>query len=228
MTTPFPQSLTKNDFAYAQLRELILTGYLEPGSQLQQGKLAKEMGVSTTPLREAIRRLAAEGLVDLSAHRDARVSTVTQKEAEDLYQVREHLDPLAAELAATERTGEELAAIIAAENQLAPLKSGDGLDALLAHREFHRRIYRASHNETLVDMLEKLWDKADRYRVIGLRHRGDSLRDTERVAGEHRELVAAIQAQDPHRARAAMTTHIGGSLGRNAIATFTDGGNETA
>ncbi|MGP6174199.1 GntR family transcriptional regulator [Corynebacterium sp. A21] len=218
MTTSFPQNLTKNDYAYAQLRTLILTGQLKPGAPLQQGKLANDMGVSTTPLREAIRRLAAEGLVTLAAHRDARVSEVTQQEATDLYRIRLQLDPLAAELAAAERSEEELEGIIAAESQLRPLAAGDGLEALLAHREYHRRIYRASHNDTLIDMLERLWDKADRYRLIGLHHRGDSPADSDRVAREHHELVESIRAQDPPRARLAMEAHIRGSLGGDVTA----------
>lgn len=221
MTAPFPPTLTKNDYAYAQLRELILTGTLPPGSQLQQSNLAKELGLSTTPLREAIRRLAAEGLITLSAHRDARVSEVTRQEAEDLYRVREQLDPLAVELAATEHTESELAAILEAEERLKPLTGDSLLEALLAHREFHRRIYRASHNAILIDMLERTWDKADRYRIIGLHRRGDSAEETDRVSAEHHELVSAIRDRDPERARATMLRHINGSLGRRAIDSFT-------
>lgn len=222
MIKPFPQSLTKNDFAYAQLRQLILTGALEPGSQIPQSKLAEEMGLSTTPLREAISRLSAEGLVTLTAHRDARVSEATSKEAEDLYRIRMQLDPLAAELAAAERTEVEMQAINSAERLMLPLTSTDNAEALLAHREFHRSIYNASHNPTLIDMLERLWDKADRYRIIGLRHQGDSPEETKRAAAEHQELVEAIQAGESQRARSVMEKHISGSLGRRAIASFVD------
>ncbi len=221
VTRSLPQSLTKNDFAYIQLRELILTGALEPGSPLQQGRLAEEMGVSTTPLREAIRRLNAEGLITLAAHRDARVAEVTQREAEDLFTVRQKLDPLAAELAATAHTEAEIEAILEAEARLTPLTVEGNIEALLAHREFHRRIYHASHNEILIDMLERVWDKADRYRIIGLRRRGDSAEETERVANEHHELTLAIQSREPERARKAMETHISDSLGRRAIEEFT-------
>lgn len=212
--------MTKNDFAYMQLRQLIITGELEPGSPLQQGRLAEEMGVSTTPLREAIRRLNSEGLITIAAHRDARVAEVTRREAENLYIVRQKLDPLAAELAATEHTQEEMQAIFEAEAQLTPLTSRGDIDALLAHREFHRRIYRASHNEILIDMLDRIWDKADRYRIIGLRLRGDSVEETTRVAREHHELALAIESRDPNRARAAMEAHIDDSLGRLAIEVF--------
>lgn len=217
MNTFTPGVMTKNDYAYAQLRDLILTGELSPGSPLQQGKLAKDFGLSTTPLREAIRRLAAEGLITLAAHRDARVAEVTEKEAADLYQVRCQLDPLAASLAATHRTEDELSDIIEAESLLVPLTEEGGVDGLLRHREFHRRIYRASHNPILVDMLERLWDKADRYRIIGLQTRGDSPQDFQRVSAEHAELVTAIGDGDAERAQAVMERHIRGSLGNQAI-----------
>ena len=101
-------TFTKNDYVYAQLRTRILTGELEAGSVIGQARLASELGVSTTPLREAIRRLAAEGMIDLEAHRDARVTEVTADEARHLYQVRESLDPLATSLAARNRTGADL------------------------------------------------------------------------------------------------------------------------
>lgn len=217
MITETPANLTKTGYAYTRLREMVLAGDLEPGSTLQQGKLATQLGVSTTPLREAIRRLAAEGLVTLAEHKDARVTDVSSAEAASLLQVRERLDPLAIRLAATERTDEELAAILEAERHLRPVSSEGTVDALLAHRRFHRAIYLASHNQVLIDLLERLWDKADRYRLIGLRSRRDSDADSARVAAEHRELADAVENRDPERAESAMLQHISNSLGRRAI-----------
>lgn len=208
---------TKNDYAYFRLRELIITGELQPGAPLRQGRLADSIGVSTTPLREAIRRLAAEGLIDLAAHRDAKVSEATPEEAANVLEVRLSLDPLAASLAAGNRTDGELATIIEAERKLIPLTNGDGIDALMAHRDFHRSIYAASHNEVLIDMLERLWDKADRYRMIGLRSRDDSAEETSRVAMEHHNLVLAITDSDTNRAGELMAEHIHNSLGKRAI-----------
>ena len=222
MLTEAPTNLTKTGYAYTRLREMVLTGDLEPGSTLQQGKLATQLGVSTTPLREAIRRLAAEGLINLAEHKDARVTDVSSAEATGLLQVRERLDPLAIRLAATERTDDELALILEAERHLRPISSEGTVEALLAHRHFHRTIYQASHNQVLIDLLERLWDKADRYRLIGLRSQQDTESDSERVAAEHRELADAVEKQDPERAEAAMLQHIRGSLGRRAIDALTD------
>ncbi|KSU52958.1 MULTISPECIES: GntR family transcriptional regulator [unclassified Gordonia (in: high G+C Gram-positive bacteria)] len=221
MTTPGGM-FTKNDYAYAELQRRILTGVLPAGAVIPQAKLAAEIGVSTTPLREAIRRLSAEGMVELEAHRDARVTPVSADEARHLYQVRENLDPLAAALAARTRTAADIAAISNAFDRLSPIASASDVDALVRHREFHRTVYRASGNPVLIDILERLWDKADRYRVIGLSHRGDSPDDRSRVTAEHRAIMEAVADGDAERADAVMREHIGNSLGRRAIDALTE------
>ncbi|MCX2756519.1 MULTISPECIES: GntR family transcriptional regulator [unclassified Gordonia (in: high G+C Gram-positive bacteria)] len=221
MTTPGGM-FTKNDYAYAELQRRILTGVLPAGAVIPQAKLAAEIGVSTTPLREAIRRLSAEGMVELEAHRDARVTPVSADEARHLYQVRENLDPLAAALAARTRTAADIAAISNAFDRLSPIASASDVDALVRHREFHRTVYRASGNPVLIDILERLWDKADRYRVIGLSHRGDSPDDRSRVTAEHRAIMDAVADGDAERADAVMREHIGNSLGRRAIDALTE------
>ena len=208
---------TKNDYAYAQVRSRILTGELPPGAVISQARLAEELGVSTTPLREAIRRLAAEGMILLEAHRDAHVSTVSAQEARHLHEVRERVDPLAAGLAAERRTEEQLKQMNDALTRLTPLRGATSLDALTAHREFHRAVYRASGNAILVDILEQLWDKSDRYRLIGLRARADSPDDSARIKGEHEEIFAAVKAGDATRAQDVMQLHVRKSLGRHAI-----------
>jgi len=168
-------------------------------------------------LREAIRRLSSEGLIQLEAHRDARVTDVSAAEARHLYEVRESVDPLAAALAAERRTDADLALISQSLERLNPIRDASNLEALMAHREFHRAVYRASGNPILVDILEKLWDKADRYRLIGLRAGGDTADDSERVAAEHRAIRDAVAEGDPEAAAEVMRAHIRRSLGRRAI-----------
>src|SRR5829696_7666000 len=104
MGEPAGLYLTKSDYAYTRLRDGVLSGEFAPGTVLNQANLAKTIGISTTPLREALRRLKSEGLVELDAHRDARVAPLTAEEARDLLEVRRSLDPLAAGLAAQRRT----------------------------------------------------------------------------------------------------------------------------
>jgi DNA-binding GntR family transcriptional regulator len=214
--------LTKNAYAYEELRRRILTGDIEQGSVLSQSKLAQEIGVSTTPLREALRRLAAEGMVELKSHSDARVASLTAEEARDLYVIRENLDPLAAGLAAESRTPADVANIQSALEQLKPLQDAADLTAMTAHREFHRAIYTASHNPLLIGVLEGLWDKADRYRQIGLKTQKDSEKDRIRVREEHIEIADAVIQGDHTRAREVMQRHVVGSLGRRAISVLTE------
>src|SRR4051794_40409063 len=168
MSAPAELYATKSDFAYTRVRELILSGELEPGAVIHQALLAKEIGISTTPLREALRRLKQQGLVELDAHRDARVTQLDAEEARDLLEVRRSLDPLAAGLAAERRTKADIAELRAAYHGLGALPTEPTLAQLMTHRRFHSAIYRASHNALLVEMLDGLWDTADRYRRHGL------------------------------------------------------------
>src|SRR4051794_2939763 len=140
---------TKGDLAYARIRELILSGELGPGAVLPQASLAATIGMSTTPLREGLRRLAQEGLVDLDAHRDARVRPLDATEARDLLELRGTLDPMAAALAAERRTAADLTAIGSALDGLEALPDDPTPAQLDSHRRFHAAIHRASHNALL-------------------------------------------------------------------------------
>jgi DNA-binding GntR family transcriptional regulator len=205
---------SKSDVAYAELRGQILSGQLKPGSRLAQYELARSLGMSITPLREAIRRLSSEGLVDLDTHRDVRVARINAREARQLHEVRLLLDPSAAQLAATRRTKEDIAAIRAAATQLLPVTRQWGEQALLAHREFHRVVYLAAHNDVLTRVLDDLWDKADRYRRVGLElPAGDESRVQD--LDDHRVMLDLIVAGDGAAAASLMHEHITRSLTRS-------------
>jgi DNA-binding GntR family transcriptional regulator len=215
--TAGPRFTSKSDYAYEEIKQRILSEELPPGGVLSQERIASQIGVSTTPVREALKRLATEGLVRLDTHRDARVSELTPQEARSLYEVRLNVDPFAASLAAQRRTDQDAALIEARLAELLPLSGTAEVTALIAHREFHRAVYRASHNEPLVMMLEGLWDKADRYRQVGLRGRTTTRRDIARVQREHRDLARAVVNGDAPAAEQVMHDHIANSLGRRAI-----------
>jgi DNA-binding GntR family transcriptional regulator len=216
MSEPAGLFETKSDYAYRQVRERILSGELHPGAVIQQRELASRIGISTTPLREALRRLKSEGLVELDAHRDARISPLRAEEARDLLELRKSLDPLAAGLAAQRRTNADIQAIRAAHAGLEPLPSQPAISQLVAHRNFHAAIYRASHNDLLIDSLEGLWDKADRYRRLALQtDRGQAARDVK--AHEHQMLVELIASGDTDEAAKVMRAHIDTSLGATAM-----------
>lgn len=194
---------TKSDQAYRRVRELILSGELPPGSVLQQAVLARTIGMSTTPLREALRLLKQEGLVELDAHRDARVAALDAREARDMLELRQELDPLAASLAAQRRTAEDLAAIAEALDHLESLPRNPTPAQLGTHRRFHTAIHRASHNRMLIDVLDSLWDKSDRYRRHALEV-DRSAEEREARAIEHRLMYEAIR--DNQAATAAKVT----------------------
>ncbi|HEY1135581.1 MAG TPA: GntR family transcriptional regulator [Nocardioides sp.] len=220
---PTPAFQSKSDYAYTVIKGRILAEELAPGSVVSQERVAAELGVSTTPLREALKRLATEGLVLLGAHRDARVTELSAHEARSLYEVRAAVDPLAARLAAERRESDDVAAIEEALGRLEPLTGRADMDHLVAHRAFHRAVYTASHNLPLVGVLEGLWDKADRYRQVGLRSTPDSAADVERVRREHHALAAAVLDGDAEEAERVMRHHVAHSLGRRAIATLEAG-----
>jgi len=212
MTQPAELYATKSDFAYTRMRELILSGELEPGSVINQAVLARDIGISTTPLREALRRLMHQGLVELDAHRDARVTQLNAEEARDLLEVRRSLDPMAAGLAAERRTRQDLAEMRTSLDGLDALPSNPPITQLVAHRRFHTAIYRASHNALLIEMLDGLWDTADRYRRHGLQVER-SPEERAMKAHEHTLLFQAIEEGDSETAAEVMRAHIQTSLG---------------
>lgn len=214
---------TKSDFAYRVVRDRIVSGDLAPGAAIQQRDLAAELGISTTPLREAMRRLHADGLVELDSHKDARVSALRAQEAQDLLELRLALDPLAASLAAQRRTEADLTALQSALAALRPLPSPPSLDDLVRHRQFHQAVYRAAHNVLLEGVLDTLWDKADRYRLHGLRSDpGQRHRDAK--SGEHRRIVNAIAKGDAAAAEEVMRAHIDSSHGAHALVELGEAG----
>jgi DNA-binding GntR family transcriptional regulator len=207
-----PGFATKSDLAYTRVRELILSGTLAPGAVLPQAALAQQIGMSTTPLREALRRLKQEGLVELDAHRDARVRPLDATEARDLLELRRSLDPLAASLAAQRRTDADLDDLRAALDGLEALSTSPSIAQLESHHRFHAAIHRASHNTLLVQTLDGLWVKTDRYRRHGL-EAGRSDDEREARAAEHRQLFEAVRDGDAQTAAGVMLRHVETSLG---------------
>jgi DNA-binding GntR family transcriptional regulator len=207
-----PGFATKSELAYTHVRRLILSGELEPGAVLPQVSLARTIGISTTPLREALRRLKQEGLVELDAHRDARVRPLDATEARDLLELRRNLDPLAASLAAQRRTDADVDEVRAALDGLEALSTSPSLAQLESHHRFHAAIHRASHNALLIAVLDGLWVKTDRYRRHGL-ETGRSEAEQNARATEHRLLFEAVRDGDADAAAELMHRHVETSLG---------------
>jgi DNA-binding GntR family transcriptional regulator len=194
-------ALTKAEAAYLVLRERILEGSLPPGSTINQERLAADLGLSITPLREALRRLEAEELVALSAHKIVSVAPLTWQELRELCITRKQLDPLAATLAADQASDQEIRTIAALAAQRRP---PDLRGRLASHRDFHLAIYAASRNSVLAGILRQLWDRTDRYRIIVLRDR-----DFDHGTGaEHAEIAKAIRARDGTAVADLMRHHV--------------------
>jgi DNA-binding GntR family transcriptional regulator len=183
--------LTKADAAYAEIRESILSCKLTPGSVIDQEMVADWLGSSTTPVREALRRLEAEQLVVMRAHSEARVAPASVQEFREFHLVRIGLEPVAAEVA-TKMASDELI------ESLRPLvtPSGKKSDAeatdLGRSRTFHQELYAASGNYTVTKILDSIWDRAGRYRVL-LAGVG-SVSSCE--SPEHQAIFAALEARD--------------------------------
>jgi DNA-binding GntR family transcriptional regulator len=144
------------DQVYAALRERIANGELERGSRLHQEDIASEFGVSRTPVREALRKLAAEGLVDLFANRGARVATATDEQLRSSYETRLAVEPGAARIAAKRQIPEAIEAMRAAirEEEKAGRSSAKHFHA---NRAFHLAVIEGTGNPQLVSFMEHVW-----------------------------------------------------------------------
>ena len=193
------------DVVYEHLKEAILVGRFRPGERLLEAELADQMGVSRTPVREAMRRLEREGLVVLRPFRGAEVVRVPREKAEQLFQVREALESLAARLAASRVGPADLLVLrsIVEQAQVAA-QDGDypGVNAL--NRRFHAELARVSGNTPLATLLEQIQDHIDLLRVAALSRPG---RPEEAIA-EHAAIVEALAAGDGARAEVLVRDHI--------------------
>lgn len=155
-------SLTKAERAYFELRRSIANGTIRPGTVFNQEQLARDLEMSTTPLRETLRRLATEGFVELSPHRDVRVPSLTVDEMRKLYEVRLALEPHAARSAAFAATDDDIAAV---EREID--RSPDQISNLPEYyQQVHQLLYAGCDNVFLVSLLDRINDRLGRYRAM--------------------------------------------------------------
>ncbi len=192
------------DRVYGALRGRILDGELTRGSRLRQEALAEELGVSRTPLREALRRLAAEGLVEFHPNRGAQVVDVTPDDVRRAYEARAIVEPGAARLAAVRRPAASLSAMRLAID--AERDSPDRQSAYSASRAFHLALVRASENEHLIRAAEALWVPGVAQAVYERQADESDLIETDVV--EHERIAAAVEGGDPDLAEALARHHI--------------------
>lgn len=188
-----------------QLRRSILRGRLPPGTAIKERDTAQELGVSRTPMREAIRILAQEGLVILRPARSPIVAEPTFKEISDQVVVLLALEKVSAELACAAATEDEIDAIAGiAQTMTAVYDSTDPLDMFEIDMSFHTAIARASHNDALAEthcaFLARLWRA--RYMAAVMR------RNRQRLVTEHGAIIRALRARDAEASRAAIHAHL--------------------
>lgn len=187
------------------LRQAIVDGVFKPGERLMEIKLADEMGVSRTPVREAIRKMEIEGFVAMMPRRGTYVSDISVKDITDVYEIRIVLDVLAAVLSAERITEEEVLKMRSLLDDIdAHIKKGEFDQIVEADSAFHDVLYQASHNQRLVMMINNLRDQFTRLRMRSMKYPG-RLKNTQR---EHRDLVDAIASRDIDRAKATVRTHL--------------------
>lgn len=197
--------LPLRDVVFNTLREAILKGELKPGERLMELQLAAKLGVSRTPIREAIRMLEQEGLAVTIPRKGAEVARMTEKDMEDVLQIRDALDELAASIACEQISEEELAELRHTMHEFEEsTKTGDVKRIAEADVRFHDIIYHATRNVKLENMLNNLREQMYRYRL-------EYLKDTdshEKLDGEHQAIYENIKNGDKEAVCAMVGQHI--------------------
>lgn len=194
------------DVIFETLRKAIVSGDIKPGERLMEVSLANQMGVSRTPVREAIRRLEAEGLVTMTPRKGTHVAELSVKDIMDVLEVRTVLDKLATDLAAKRMQPSQLKALENVHKQyIACVEKNNIEGAIKKDIEFHDLIYAASGNPRLVAVAGSLREHVYRFRVIYMSG-GDPI--AENVLNEHEEILAALKEANNNLASDLAEKHI--------------------
>ena len=196
---------TLHDQVAGSIRDLIIEGYLEPGSRIDETSLIEQLGVSRTPFREALRTLAAEGLVVVRPSKGAIVRKLTPEDVFSMLELLAHLERLAGQLACERATDDEIRQMIELhQNMLAMYEKRDRLPYYKLNQEFHSRMAALARNEALREMQANLQARLKRIRFIG---NGKPEYWAAAVA-EHEEMTSALKARDGARRGETMATHL--------------------
>lgn len=197
--------LPLRDVVFYTLRQAILKGELEPGERLMEMQLAEQLGVSRTPIREAIRKLELEGLVLMIPRRGAIVAKITEKDLKDVLEVRASLERLSTQLACERMLEETVDELRAAQEAFKAALKGDDI-TLQAQKdvEFHDVIYKSTNNLRLIQMLNNLREQMYRYRLEYLKD-GTS---HQRLVEEHEAIIEALCRRDKEEATNIMVGHV--------------------
>lgn len=197
--------LPLRDVVFRTLRQAILTGEMKPGERLLEIHLANKLGVSRTPIREAIRMLELEGLVIMVPRRGAQVAQITEKSMSDVLEVRCALDELAVELACARITEEEKEELMTAcEAFEKATLTGQVHVIAKADVEFHDIIFKAAGNPRLTQMINNLAEQMYRYRFEYIKDESQH----QMLVKEHRRICESISSKDVVASKDAIREHI--------------------
>ena len=194
---------SKTDMVAAMLREMIVSGQLSPGTPLRQRDLAGQFDVSATPIREALRRLEAEGLVLGDTHRGATVAKPDEGARADNYRIRAALEPLATEMATERIDADALAELETINQEIRGVPEGDPAYRDLNAR-FHFGVYQAAGSPVLVSLIRMLWQSMPQQPAPARSHRES--------ADQHAGILAALRRRDRERAGVLTREHIEAAL----------------
>lgn len=199
------EDIPLREVVFHTLQHAILRGEMKPGERLLEIPLAAKLGVSRTPVREAIRKLEQEGLVRMIPRKGAEVAGITEKDMRDVLEIRRALEELAVKLACEHITEEDKQTLCAAQDKFAQaLKSGDVMKIAGMDVEFHDVIYHAAGNRKLIRLLNNIREQMYRYRM-------EYLKEEATYPGllkEHYELVEAVCSRQKERAAGIISRHI--------------------
>lgn len=201
------ERLPLNERVYQQLRDVLARGQLKPNSRLDEEELAADLGVSRTPIREAIGKLTTEGFAQYRPYQGSFVRSFTAKQVDDLYRVRQALEALAVRQTVSTLTDAQLAQLRAILADVADaLAAGDMAAYGAADRRFHRAIAAWSGNQTLIESLDRLDVQVQIVRTVANHDPGG----VARTADERPRILAAMAARDTEQAVTLLTEHIDG------------------
>lgn len=202
---------TLSSKVYHDLRELIMSGQLQPGERLTLAGLAAALGTSAMPVREAISKLAADEALEVLPNKSVRVPLMTRSRFEELVVIRLAVEGLAVETAATRITGEELARLSALDQAYRDaIASGhpDANQIIQINKQFHFTAYAGARMPALSSLIEGLWLRIGPVLNLDLRDSGSLRRSDPPSVRAHGELLAALAARDGAAARAALAHDI--------------------
>ncbi len=211
--TDFPRITrrTLHDEVLERVRDMIIEGRLEPGQRINEGQIGAQLGVSRTPMREAIKTLASEGLVEILP---AKGAVVRKFSARDLYQVLEvlkALEQLGGQIACAEASDETIAAIHALHRRMLELyATRERLEYFKLNQAIHSAMVAASGNQVLLEMHGTLQSRIKRLRFIG----NEGPEKWAGVVAEHEEMMAALLKRDAPALSAAIGKHMESTLTR--------------